>query len=266
MAGNGVAEQPAEFYAVTMEREPRAAIPETAGSRVEKRALWVKAAVIVLVLLAVPLAWQWTPLNEWINFQRVLQMQQAAKDHPTPLYVVLGAYLLGSLVLFPITVLNLATVFAFGPVMGNLYALIGWLASATMGFGIGRALGRDIVQRLARSKLDRLLGPAERHGFLTVLAVRVLPVAPFTLVNFVIGASGIRFHDFFLASLAGRVPGIVTLSVAGVQIESLLRSPAIGTLALLAVTLIAVPLATRWLWNHFSGANARKREPDPASR
>jgi uncharacterized membrane protein YdjX (TVP38/TMEM64 family) len=231
-------------------------VPEFRGN--DRRAVRIKAAVIVLVLVLVPLAWQWTPLNEWLNFQTVLGWQQAAKDHPTPLYVVLGAYLLGSLILFPITVLNLATVFAFGPVMGNVYALIGWLASATMGFGIGRALGRDIVQKLSRSRLDRLLRPAERHGFLTVLTVRVLPVAPFTLVNFVVGASGIRFHDFFLASLVGRIPGVVMLSVAGLQIESLLRTPAIGTLLLLALTLVTVPLVTRWLWKRFSAARDHK--------
>jgi uncharacterized membrane protein YdjX (TVP38/TMEM64 family) len=143
--------------------------------------------------------------------------------------------------------------------MGNVYAQIGWLASATMGFGIGRAPGRDLVQKLSRSRLNRLLRPAERHGFLAVLTVRVLPVAPFTLVNFVVGASGIRFHDFFLASLVGRIPGVVMLSVAGLQIESLLRAPALGTLLLLAVTLITVPLLTRWLWKRFSAARDHKR-------
>jgi uncharacterized membrane protein YdjX (TVP38/TMEM64 family) len=229
---------------------------EAGGS--DWRVPWFKATAILLVLVTLPIAWQWTPLNEWINFQTVLQWQESAKRYPTPLYVVLGAYLLGSLILFPVTVLNVATVLAFGPLMGNVYALAGWLSSAAMGFGIGRALGRDLVQKLSRSRLHRLLGPAERHGFLTVLTVRVLPVAPFTLVNFVVGASGIRFHDFILASLVGRIPGIVILTVAGLQIQDFLRSPELGTLLVLGITLLAVPFLTRRLWKRFTAWRTAK--------
>jgi uncharacterized membrane protein YdjX (TVP38/TMEM64 family) len=227
-------------------------------TRSEGRGPWVKAAIIFLVLLSLPIAWQWTPLNEWLNFQTIVNWQEQAKQYPAPFYVVLGAYLLGSLILFPVTVLNVATVFTFGPLMGNVYALAGWLASAGMGFGIGRVLGRDVVQKLSGSRLDRLLRPAERHGFLTVLAARVLPLAPFTLVNFVVGASGIRFRDFILASLVGRIPGIIMLTMAGVQIEDLLRNPAIGNLVVLALTLLTVPLFTRWLWNRFTAARKRR--------
>jgi uncharacterized membrane protein YdjX (TVP38/TMEM64 family) len=222
----------------------------------DRRALWFKAAAVLLLLATLPMAWQWTPLNEWINFETVLEWQEAAKQYPAPLYVVLGAYLLGSLVLFPVTILNVATVFAFGPVMGNVYALAGWLASAAMGFGIGRALGRDLVQKLSRSRLHRLLLPAERHGFLTVLAVRILPIAPFTLVNFVVGASGIRFHDFILASLVGRIPGIIILTVAGLQIQDFLRNPALGSLLVLGITLVTVPFLTRRLWKRFTSRRA----------
>jgi uncharacterized membrane protein YdjX (TVP38/TMEM64 family) len=231
----------------------------TVAAPSERRAPWIKGAVFFLVLLTLPIAWQWTPLNEWINFQTILQWQEQAKQSPAPFYVVLGAYLLGSLILFPVTVLNVATVFAFGPVMGNVYALAGWLASAAMGFGIGRILGRDVVQRLSRSRLQRLLRPAERHGFITVLTARVLPVAPFTLVNFVVGASGIRFRDFMAASLVGRIPGVVMLTVAGLQIEDLIRRPALGSLVLLALTLVALPVVTRWAWKRFTAVRARGR-------
>jgi uncharacterized membrane protein YdjX (TVP38/TMEM64 family) len=225
----------------------------------ERRAPWIKGAVIFLVLLTLPIAWQWTPLNEWINFQTVLKWQEQAKQSPAPFYVVLGAYLLGSLILFPVTVLNVATVFAFGAVMGNVYALAGWLASAAMGFGIGRMVGRDVAQKLSRSRLERLLRPAERHGFVTVLTARVLPVAPFTLVNFVVGASGIRFRDFMAASLVGRIPGIIMLTVAGLQIEDLIRRPALGSSVLLALTLVTIPFVTRWAWKRFTAVRARRR-------
>ena len=97
--------------------------------------------------------------------------------------------------------------------------------------------------QLARSWGHRLLEPADRHGFLTVLTMRVLPVAPFTLVNFFVGAARIRFRDFFLASVIGRIPGVILLTLAGLQIESLIREPGVIGLVLLGLTLILVPLA-----------------------
>ena len=190
-----------------------------------------------------PLAWRWTPLGDWINFATVIDWQQSVKNYPAAFYLVIGAYLLGSLVLFPVTILNVATVFTFGPILGNIYALAGWLASAAMGYGIGRGIGSATLQKLARTWFDRLNRSAGKHGFLTVLTLRVFPLAPFTLVNVFIGAWGIRFWDFFAASIVGRVPGIILLTLAGVQIESFLRQPHVMGIVLLGLTLILVPLA-----------------------
>jgi phospholipase D1/2 len=165
----------------------------------------LRGLVILLLLFALPAIWSWTPLNHWINLATIIGWQESVKNHPAAFYLVVGAYLLGSLVLFPVTILNVATVFTFGPILGNIYALAGWLASAAMGYGIGRSTSRKMVQKLAR---DRLIRPVGRHGFLTVLTLRVFPVAPFTLVNVFVGAWGIRFWDFFMASIVGRSRGL----------------------------------------------------------
>jgi uncharacterized membrane protein YdjX (TVP38/TMEM64 family) len=208
-----------------------------------KKSRAFKVLLIFLLLLMIPFAWRWTPLSDWVNFATIIEWQQSVKEYPAAFYLVVGGYLLASLVLFPVTVLNVATVLTFGPVEGNLYALSGWLASAAMGYGIGRGLGQEIVSRFARSWGHRLLAPADRHGFLTVLAMRVLPVAPFTLVNFFVGAAKIRFRDFFLASVLGRIPGILLLTLAALQVEMFFRQPGVIGLVFLGLTLILAPLA-----------------------
>src|SRR5215475_11257952 len=185
----------------------------------------LKGVVILLLLFMLPALWSWTPLKGWINLVTIIEWQEFVKNYPDAFFLVVGAYLLGSLFFFPVTVLNVATVLTFGPIQGNLYGLVGWLASAAMGYGIGRGIGQEIVNKVARFWGRRVLEPADRHGFLTVLTVRVFPVGPFTLVNFLIGAARIRFWDFFLASVIGRIPGIVLLTLAGVQLKMLVREP-----------------------------------------
>jgi phospholipase D1/2 len=246
-----------------VEAGPKAKIKasaKTAAGTNSRRASLIKILLIFFVLLIFPIAWRWTRLSEWVNFETVIAWQQSVKNNSAAFYFVVGAYLVGSLILFPVTILNVATVFTFGPLLGNVYALAGWLASAAMGYGIGRVIGREPVQKLARSWLDRLMQPVGRHGFLTVLTMRVFPVAPFTLVNFFVGASGIRFWDFFLASLIGRIPGIIVLTVAGVQVENFLRRPAMAGLILLAVTLVLAPIATRWICKRVASGGRRRQE------
>jgi phospholipase D1/2 len=203
------------------------------------------------MLLALPLLWRWTPLSDWFSLETILAWQESVKSDPAaPIYVA-GIYLIASLCFFPITILNLATVFAFGAVWGNVYALVGWLLSSIEGYVLGRLIGKDLLHKLAGRRLARLVASVERHGFLTVLAMRVVPVGPFTLVNMFIGASGIRFSDFFWASLVGRLPGILVLTLFGVQLENALREPGMTSFALLVFVLIGAPLLLSVLTRRF---------------
>jgi uncharacterized membrane protein YdjX (TVP38/TMEM64 family) len=63
------------------------------------------------------------------------------------------------------------------------------------------------------------------------------------VVNFFVGAARIRFWDFFLASVLGRIPGIILLTLAGLQVELFFRQPGVIGLVLLGLTLILLPLA-----------------------
>ena len=89
-------------YALSVELRPS----ETneliiASAKNDRKAFLVKILLILLLLLAFALAWRWTPLGEWINVATVIDWQQSVKDYPAAFYLVVGTYLLGSLVLFP---------------------------------------------------------------------------------------------------------------------------------------------------------------------
>jgi phospholipase D1/2 len=217
------------------------------GSRQNEGISRPKALFLLLVLLALPLIWRWTPLYDWFNLHTLFAWQASVRNDPAaPLYLA-AAYLIGSLVFFPITILNLATLFAFGPLWGNIYGFGGWLLSAAEGYVIGRWIGHDQLDKLAGRRLAPLVDRMEEHGFLSVLALRVLPVGPFTLINLFIGAAGIRFREFFLATVIGRLPGIVTLTFFAVQLENAIRRPGLISFALLGLACVVAPLIiSRW--------------------
>ena len=204
----------------------------------------LRVAAVFLICGLCLAAWNWLPLaamdpdevSAWVEPHR-----QAWYALPM---VMLAFVALG---LFPVLVLIAATGIAFGPVLGPIYAMAGCLASASMGFGIGRWLGMRRVERLGGERIRRVTGALNRNGTLAVFFVRKVP-APFTLVNIVIGASTVRYGDFLLGTLLGMGALVVALAGFGYQITQALRDPSAATLSAAAL-FVGVPLTLAWFIN-----------------
>jgi uncharacterized membrane protein YdjX (TVP38/TMEM64 family) len=220
-------------------------------------------AGLLLVAGALAAAWRWTPLSEWVDIGLLVQMAQVAQafvNTPAAPAWVLGAYLLASLVAFPITLVVVATALLFGPVEGFVYALSGSLLGAVATFWIGHFLGRGTVRRLAGTRLDALSRRLGRRGLLAVMAVRMIPVAPFTVVNVVAGASHIRLRDFLAGTVLGMAPGILAVIVFSDRIRAAVYAPSLPSLAWLAVAIVFIGAGAfglqRWLRRHADGQAA----------
>jgi uncharacterized membrane protein YdjX (TVP38/TMEM64 family) len=84
---------------------------------------------------------------------------------------------------------------------------------------------------------------------MTVL--RLLPVAPFTVVNLVAGASEIRTRDYLLGTLFGMAPGVALMSVFGDRLGAWLRHPDFANLAVV-VFVAALALLLTWALRRWS--------------
>jgi phosphatidylserine/phosphatidylglycerophosphate/cardiolipin synthase-like enzyme/uncharacterized membrane protein YdjX (TVP38/TMEM64 family) len=207
----------------------------------------LKGAAVLLTLLAVVAAWLWTPLRTWIDLDAVTRMAMSINEMPAAPLLVSGAYVVGGLVVFPVSLLILATIFAFGPVAGFAYSLLGSFLSGVVTFGIGKVLGRKLVQRFVGRRLRRLSRLLRRRGLIAMSTVRLLPVAPFTVVNVAAGAFHVRFLDFALGTLIGMAPGIFAIAVLVERLEHAIRSPGVGNYAVLAVLVALIVMAAGWI-------------------
>ena len=205
----------------------------------------VGIALGIVTLAALALAWRVTPLREWLAFDRLIELGVAMRAHAWAPLGVLVAFVGGGLIAFPLLVLIGATALVFGPVLGPLYALLGALVSAAVTFAVGRKLGRETVRRLAGERVNDLSRRLARRGLIAVAFVRMLPVAPFSIVNVVAGASHIRWSDFMLGTLIGLLPGIATMTFFVDRAIAAVRDPGPGTFALLA---LAVALIFALVW------------------
>ena len=185
------------------------------------------------------LLWNYSALADYADPQFVQRVFKDIAASPFGPLIVLAAFLAGGLVAFPVTVLIAATAVTFGPWLGFLYAASGALASALLTYGIGAMLGRDVLRKLMGPRLTRIRQKIVKQGVLAIAAIRMVPVAPFTLVNIVAGASGIKLIDYTAGTLLGLLPGLILMSALGAQIARIVTSPSAFELAVFALCIAA---------------------------
>jgi uncharacterized membrane protein YdjX (TVP38/TMEM64 family) len=161
--------------------------------------------------------------------------------------IVVASFVVLNLTLVPVLLLIAATGIAFGPVLGPLYAMAGCLTSASVGFGIGRWLGRPRIRRLGGERVMRISRQIERNGTLAVFLLRKIP-APFMLANIVVGASRVCYRDFILGTLLGMAAIVIGLAGFGYQLTRLFQDPSPASIAGAAV-FVGLPLTLAWFIN-----------------
>jgi len=219
-------------------------VPEDEGGN--GRPALLLAALALFLICGLAVAWRWTPLGQWLDLDAMIQRLAAMGDSPAvPLWVLL-IYSVGSLVMFPITPIIVGTALLFDPFTGFVYAILGCLLSSSLNYGVGRTLGRETVRRVAGERLNRLSKRLAKRGLVTVLVVRIVPVAPYSVVNMVAGASHIGFRDFVVGTGLGMMPGVLTLTVFSTTIRSVLLDP--GPLEILVLSVVALALIAFMLW------------------
>ena len=176
--------------------------------------LWVVGGSVAVALLDLP-----ARLMDDDGRARLLSSVQELVDGlgpAAPLVFLVAAAVL-TVALFPRLFLSVAAGLAFGVVLGTVLSVVGTSIGAAAAYYVGRRAGRQTVVeheevggRLARA--DAWLGD---HGFVSVLYSRLVPVSPFSLVNYVWGLSSVRFRDFFWGTLIGSIPTTAVLTALG---------------------------------------------------
>ena len=210
-----------------------------------RRLRW--SAVAALLLGGLALLWLATPLRDWVDVAQLVAVLNRLGDSAWAPLLLLAAYLAGGLVLFPVNVLIAVTVLVFGPLLGGVYAVIGSLASALLLYEIGRGLRQGVLRRQLTPRLRLLGARLARRGLPAIVFVRIVPVAPYSLVNLVAGAARIRRRDYVLGTVLGMLPGILVNALFVDRILALIQRPQWSTLFALALVLVLALALLYWL-------------------
>ena len=171
-----------------------------------------------------------TAVEQWLGM---------APHGPLALPVAVAAFAVLAFLGVPQFVLIAAAVVAFGPWLGLAYSWIGTLVSAMVGFGLGRRFGAGALSALggvgAGAGIGRFMALVGRNGFTASLIVRLVPSAPFIVINMAAGITPMRFRDFVAGTAIGIVPKIALTAFAGNSIVQAMKGGGYQPVILLAL-------------------------------
>jgi uncharacterized membrane protein YdjX (TVP38/TMEM64 family) len=135
---------------------------------------------------------------------------------PTAPALFAVAYGLCTAAFVPRPLLNLAAGALFGSQAGLAAAIAGTVLGAGISFTLGRFLGQEALRPLLRGRWLRAAdGQLSRHGFRSMLALRLFPGIPFAAANYCAAVSRMGYLPFLLATGLGSVPNTAAYVIAG---------------------------------------------------
>jgi len=154
--------------------------------------------------------------------------------------------------------LTIAAGFLFGVILGTVYVNIGSVIGSTLAFLSSRFLIGDWVQHRYRNRLKRFNDEVEKHGHNYLFTLRIVPVLPFFLVNYLSGLTKIPLKKFIFITAIGILPGSFVYAFAGRQIAKIENPNDILSPELLIAFLLLGLLALSPLLKDFIDGRKRK--------
>ncbi|AYV30885.1 TVP38/TMEM64 family protein [Streptomyces goshikiensis] len=173
-----------------------------------------------------------------------------------------AAYGLCTAAFVPRPLLNLAAGAVFGTQYGLVAAVGGTVLGAGIAFGLGRVLGQEALRPYLRGRwLKAADGQLSRHGFRSMLAVRIFPGVPFAAANYCAAVSRCGWVPFLLATALGTVPNTAAYVIAGASASSPGSPAFLASFGFIAVS-GAVAAAVAWRERHrFAPPAPHERAP-----
>jgi len=227
----------------------------------------LRLLLLVALVLGAFAGLQFLPVRDWFLAAESYIAGLGAIGPPA----VALFYVLATVLGLPATPISITAAGLFGFKTGFIVVLFGANCGALCAFLLSRTILRQRVARWTEAKANfRALDGAVAHqGFTMTLLLRLSPVVPFNLLNYLLGLTPVRVGSYIAATLLGMLPGMLVNVYVGAVARDLVAEPAalqplkyIGLLATIAAALLIARVAR----NSLRQAQELQNSPALASR
>ncbi len=137
------------------------------------------------------------------------------------LFVLL--YVVSTVLVLPGSVLTIAAGIIYGPYWAAGIVLVGSVTGASLAFLLARSWLHPWVQsRFGEGAAFRTIAArTQKDGAKLVFLLRLSPIVPFSILNYLLGLTSVTLGEFVLASAVGMTPGILLYTHVGSTLGSL---------------------------------------------
>lgn len=172
---------------------------------------WLLALIVLLVVAGgAALAW----LFDGVESTGALQARIAGLGIWAPIAFI-ALYAVATVAMIPGGVFDLAGGVLFGPILGSVINLAGGTLGAALAFLVARYLAGDWVERRAGRRVQKVMQSVDREGWRFVAFVRLVPIFPYNVVNYLLGLTRIPFHQYILSTVVFMAPSTVAYTWIG---------------------------------------------------
>jgi phospholipase D1/2 len=198
----------------------------------------VWGSVFIIVVLA---AWLIKSLwGEVLDKEQIISLIEGFRNSSTLLPVLVSIFFIGGLIGIPINLLLVASTLAIGPWAAFGCGLIGAVISALAAFWAGRTFAEPLARKIAPESQKKISQRLGRPGIFPVALIRLLPVAPFVVVNLIAGTLKISFPAFLIGTILGMVPGMFAVVWIASQAQHAFFEPQWRHWLILALSVLIV--------------------------
>ncbi|MBD3300350.1 MAG: NAD(P)-binding protein, partial [Candidatus Moranbacteria bacterium] len=201
---------------------------------------YIKIFLSVLIALFLYLVFSRYDLSNLVD-RSFLKSEIMSKGVLAPVFFVF-MYVVITVLFVPASPMSILSGVLFGPFWGGVYVIFGAGIGSFLSFLLARYLARDLIKKMLvrwNNKFDQYDDRLKKHGFLTMLFLRITPIFPFNVLNYLAGLTKIRLRDYLWATLIGMIPGIFAFTYLGSGlIEFSPKSLSISLLLFLILALI----------------------------
>jgi uncharacterized membrane protein YdjX (TVP38/TMEM64 family) len=178
--------------------------------------------------------------------------------------IIIALGVIHSVIPYPAEIVNAAAGFAYGFFGGLGIVVIGWMISALICYWFGTGVARPLLDRwFGAERFARFEGMVDRGGVTLLIALRLLPIVPFSLISAAAGAARVPFRRYCWTTAIGFLPITALAVYLGTRLEGIrFTDPAvIGAIVGVFVLLLVAHLIIKR-----SGAtdDASADAPDPS--
>jgi len=175
-------------------------------------------AMLLLCLVGLAILWKLHAPGDADGLAEIVAgMRISAGDLPA--WQVVACVFAASVLAVPLGVIIVTTALLFGPWLAILHTLLGATLGAIFSYSIGNYLGHDGLRHFGGERINKVSCRLAERGLLAVIIIRMLPIAPFAIVNMIAGASHLRMKDFVLGTMLGMLPGAVLIAFSVGQFQ-----------------------------------------------